>query len=212
VTAAGLAISEVLEKPGFLTTEAWTADLAPTNPHPTFEYEPLHLSRFAGNSRLPALTAQWHNPRYQTLTSTKELDQELQLHESPYDGFADLASALNVPVGLEDLNRRRFSEFVLIPPIELLFHLASEPHSELRDGELSLVLKAHPEVSTDKLKLGVKAFKQAGGPDRLTLSSASISRDDSGFLRVKHKLPASSVPRCRPEFGWNSMWRVLQVT
>ena len=97
-------------------------------------------------------------------------------------------------MGLEDLNRRRFSEFVLIPPIELLFHLASEPHSELRDGELSLVLKAHPEVSTDKLKLGVKAFKQAGGPDRLTLSSASISRDDSGFLRVKHKLPASSVP------------------
>jgi hypothetical protein len=193
-TAAGLAISEVLEKPGFLNAEAWTADLAPTNPHPTFEYEPLHLSRFAGNSRLPALTAQWHNPHYQTLTSTRELDQELQLHESPYDGFADLAAALNIPVGLDDLNRRRFSEFVLIPPIELLFHLASEPHSELRDGELSLVLKAHPEVSTDKLKLGVKAFNQAGAPDRLTLNSGSISRDDGGFFRAKHKLRSSSVP------------------
>ena len=193
ITEAELAISDILERPGFLTTERWTAGLAPTNPHLTFEFEPLHLSRFAGNSRLPALTAQWHNPHYQTLASTKELDQELELHESPYDGFADLASALNVPVGLDDLNRRRFSEFVLIPPVELQFHLAIEPRSELREGELSLVLKAHPQVSTDKLKLGVKAFKQVGPPDRLTLTSDTISRDENGLLRGKLKLPQEMV-------------------
>jgi len=193
-TEAELAVSEMLEKPGVLTTAAWTADLAPSNPHLTFEYEPLHPSRLAGNSRLPALTAHWHNPQYQTLVSTKELDQELQLHESPYDGLADLTAALNIPVGLDDLNRRRFSEFVLIPPVELLFHLANDPHSELRDGELSVVLKAHPGVSTDKIKVGVKAFRQAGAPDRLTIDGESISRDEQGFLRVKRKLPSAGVP------------------
>jgi hypothetical protein len=189
-----LAIAEVLERPGFVASEAWTAELARTNPHLSFEYEALHLNRFAGPTRLPALTAQWHNSQYRPLTSTKELDQELQLHESPSDGFADLAIALNIPVGLDDLNKRRFSEFVLIPPIELLFHLASEPHSELTSGELSLVFKSHPEVSTDKLRLGVKAFKQIGAPDRFTLNSASISRDEQGFLRVKHRLPSPNVP------------------
>jgi hypothetical protein len=160
VGSAELAIAEVLEKPGAVGVGTWKADLAPSNPNLSFEYEPLHLNRFAGPKRLPALTAQWHNPNYRTLASTKELDQELQLHESPYDGFADLAAALNIPVGLDDLNRRRFSEFVLIPPVELLFHVASEPHSELTNGELSLVFKAHPEFPTDKLRLGLKAYSE----------------------------------------------------
>jgi hypothetical protein len=194
VGSAELAIAEVLEKPGAVGVGTWKADLAPSNPNLSFEYEPLHLNRFAGPKRLPALTAQWHNPNYRTLASTKELDQELQLHESPYDGFADLAAALNIPVGLDDLNRRRFSEFVLIPPVELLFHVASEPHSELTNGELSLVFKAHPEFPTDKLRLGLKAYNQVGAPERLTLESAKISKDSEGFLRIKHKLPSPNVP------------------
>jgi hypothetical protein len=192
--SAELAIAEVLESPGVVASKAWTAELAPTNPHLTFEYEPLHPNRFAGPKRLPALTAHWFNSQYRTLTSTKELDQELHLHESPFDGFADLAAALNIPVGLDDLNRRRVSEFVLIPPVELVFQLTSDPHSELTNGELALVFKAHPDVRADKLRLGVKAFRQTGSPDRFTLNSADISRDAKGFLRIKHKLPSQNVP------------------
>jgi hypothetical protein len=83
---------------------------------------------------------------------------------------------------------------VLVPPVELLFDLSSEPHSELSKGELSLVLKAHPALATDKLRLGVKAFPQRGAADRFTLDSAGIIRDAEGYLRVKHTLSSPDVP------------------
>jgi hypothetical protein len=190
--AAELAIAEALERPGSVASDAWTAELAPTNPNLTFEYEALHLNRFAGPKRLPALTAQWHNSQYRPLTSTKQLDQELQLHESPFDGFADLANALNIPVGLDDLNKRRFSEFVVIPPIELLFNLANEPHSELTNGELSLVFKAHPEVSTARLRLGLTRRKKRR-------STPGPSASPAAYLRVRL-------------FGWRRRWPASSTT
>jgi hypothetical protein len=193
-TSADRAVTEVLETPGTMRRGDWVAELAPSVNHLSFEYEALHLGRFAGPRRLPALTAHWHNQYYQTLTSTKQLDQELQLHETPFDGFADLASALNIPVGLDDLNRRRFSEFVLLSPVELIFDLNVRTHSELKHGELSLVLKAHPAVPTDTLRLGVKALKQKGSPDRFILNSGDIARDAEGLLRVNNKLSSPDVP------------------
>jgi hypothetical protein len=193
-TSAGQAVAEVLDNPGTVRSGDWVAELAPSVGHLSFEYEALHLGRLAGPKRLPALTAHWHNPNYRTLTTTKLLDQELQLHETPFDGFADLAAALNIPAGLDDLNKRRFSEFVLAPPVELMFDLNSKSHTELKNGELALILKAHPAIQTDRLRLGVKAFKQKGAPDRFTLNSSEIARDAEGVLRIKKKLPSPDAP------------------
>jgi hypothetical protein len=173
---AAAAIVEILASPEVLKAAAWTINLAPTIKHLQFEYESLHLDRFAGPKRLAALTARWSHPHYQTIqaSETKRIDQELQLHEQPFDGFADLALALNIPVGFDELNKRRFPEFVLVPPVELLFDASKEPHCELKNGELSLVIEAQPALSPDKLRIGVKAFKQKGLPERLTLNSAEV--------------------------------------
>jgi hypothetical protein len=102
--AAAAAIAEIGASPEIMKTAAWTVNLAPTIKHLQFEYESLHPDRFAGPRRLPALTAYWTNPRYQTIqaSETKRIDQELQLNEQPFDGFADLALAMNIPVGFDD--------------------------------------------------------------------------------------------------------------
>jgi hypothetical protein len=190
------ALNEIRDGAELLQSDTWSAPLAPTMKHLTFEYESLHPERFSGPKRLPALTAAWHNPQYVTVSAArmKEIDQELQLHREPFDGFADLALALNTPVGFDELNKRRFSEFVLIAPIDLLLDNSNEAHSSLKDGELSLVLKAHPALSPDQLKLGVKAFRQKGVPDRFTLPSGELVRASDGLLRTKFKLPSSDVP------------------
>lgn len=157
-------IAELLESPGRVSIDGLDVELAPSTLHLSFEYEPLHLNRFAGPSRLPSLTMYWGNQQYRTFAETKQLDQELQLHHTPFDGFADLAQAMVIPVSFDDLNKRRFSELVLLPPVALLFDLNSEPRSVLSNGELSLVLKAHPALEADQLRLGIKAFRQRGGP------------------------------------------------
>jgi hypothetical protein len=194
--AATAAIAEILSSPETMKAAAWTANLAPTIKHLQFEYESLHPDRFAGPKRIPALTASWFNQQYRTIptSETKNIDQELQLHEQPFDGFADLALNLNIPVGFDELNKRRFSEFVLISPVELLLDMSKEPHSELKNGELSLVVQAQPALSPDILRFGVKAFKQKGLPERLTLNSADVLRDAEGFLRTKHKLSSAEIP------------------
>jgi hypothetical protein len=190
------AISEMRDAPHILKSDSWTAMLAPTSEHLTFEYESLHPQRFAGPKRLPSLTASWHNQNYVQMSPSevKAIDQELQLHEEPYDGFADLALALNVPVGFDELNKRRFAEVVLISPIELMSDPKTEPHSELTRGKLSLVLKAHPALTPDQLQLGIKALKQKGGPDRFTLPGDALSRDAEDLLRGKVNLAAPDVP------------------
>src|SRR4051812_1035164 len=50
-------ITELLQHPGRIDVDGSNLELGPTTQHLRFEYEPLHLSRFAGPSRLPALTA-----------------------------------------------------------------------------------------------------------------------------------------------------------
>lgn len=194
--AVTTAITGILASPETMKAAAWTANLAPSIKHLRFEYENLHLDRFAGPKRLPALTASWFNSQYRTLQAgeTKRIDQELQLHTQPFDGFADLALSLNIPVGFDELNKRRFSEFVLVSPVDLLFDMSKEPHSELKQGELSLVLQAPPALSPEKLQLGVKAFKQKGLPERLTLNSTEVLRDAEGYLRIKHKLSTAEIP------------------
>jgi hypothetical protein len=194
--AAAAAIADILTSPETMKTEAWTVNLAPTIKHLQFEYESLHLDRFAGPRRLPALTAYWGNSRYRTIQAgeTKRIDQELQLHKQPFDGFVDLALALNIPVGFDELNKRRFSEFVLISPVDLIWDVSKEPRSELRNGELSLVMQTQPALSPDKLRIGVKAFKQKGLPERLTLNSAEVVRYPDGFLRTKHTLSSTDIP------------------
>jgi hypothetical protein len=187
-------IAELLESPGRVLIDDFNVELGPSTKHLSFEYEPLHLSRFAGASRLPALTADWFNQNYRTFAETKQLDQELQRHDTPYDGFSDLALALGIPVGFDDLNKRRFSEVVLLPPVGLLVDATDQPRSELSKGELSLVLKAHPALPAERLRVGVKAFQQRGAPDRFTLDNAGISRDAEGFLCVKQTLSSPDVP------------------
>ncbi|MFY9958095.1 hypothetical protein [Bradyrhizobium sp.] len=85
---AAAAIVEILASPEVMKAAAWTINLAPTIKHLQFEYESLHLDRFAGPKRLPALTARWSNPHYQTIqeSETKRIDQELQRMSSPLTG------------------------------------------------------------------------------------------------------------------------------
>ncbi|MET4443252.1 hypothetical protein ABIB75_001515 [Bradyrhizobium sp. GM2.2] len=187
-------ITELLQHPGRIDVDGSNLELGPTTQHLRFEYEPLHLSRFAGPSRLPALTAYWHNQNYRTFAYTKELDQELQRYESPYDGFADLAGALGIPVGFDDLNKRRFSEVVLLTPALLHVDANENPRSELSKGELSLVLKAHPDFEPAEVRFGIKAFRQRDVPDRFTIESRAVERDPEGFLRAKHTLSSPDVP------------------
>jgi hypothetical protein len=71
---------------------------------------------------------------------------------------------------------------------------SKEPRSELKNGELSLVMQAQLALTPDKLRFGVKAFKQKGLPERLTLNSAEVVRDADGFLRTNHKLSSTDVP------------------
>ncbi|MFY9958094.1 hypothetical protein [Bradyrhizobium sp.] len=66
--------------------------------------------------------------------------------------------------------------------------------SELKNVELSLVIEVQPALSPDKLRIGVKAFKQKGLPERLTLNSAEVLRDADGLLRTKHKLSSADIP------------------
>jgi hypothetical protein len=186
------ALMSVEETPGSFESNLWKADLGASNL--SFEYEPLHPARFAGPARLPALTVHWFNYRYEPLTWTKELDQELQLADTPFDGFGDLAAAMSIPVGLEELNKRRLSEFILLPPVELLFDFAKQPHSQLKNGELTVVLKAHPAVTSEKLRLGVKAFRQRNVPERVTLDSSKIARGPDGYLRIEHTFSSPDVP------------------
>ncbi len=83
------ALNEMRDGAELLKTDTWSAPLAPTMKHLTFEFESLHPERFSGPRRLPALTAAWHNQNYVTMSATrmKEIDQELQLHREPFDGF-----------------------------------------------------------------------------------------------------------------------------
>jgi hypothetical protein len=191
---SGRIIAELLENPGRVSIGDFGADLGPSVQHLTFEYEPLHLNRFAGASRLPALTVAWFNQHYRPFSGAKQLDQELQRHDEPFDGFADLALALGIPVGFDDLNKRRFSEVVLLPPVGVLVDANENPRSELNKGELSLVLRAHPALPMENLRVGVKAIPQRGLPDRFTLDSASFTRDTAGLLRAKHALSSQDVP------------------
>lgn len=55
--AMAAAIDEVSDSPGAVGFEQWSAKLAPKGSHLHFEYESLHLDRFAGPRRLHALTA-----------------------------------------------------------------------------------------------------------------------------------------------------------
>ena len=194
--AIAAAISEISTAPDILRTSSWSAKLAPTVGHLSFEYESVHPDRFAGPKRLPALVASWLNQKYRPMSQgqTKHIDQELQLNEQPFDGFADLALALNVPAGFDDLNKRHLSEFVLIPPIDVVFDPKETPHSELKDGELSLVLKAQSSFAPEQLRLGIKAFRQKGVPERLTLKEGEVIRGTDGYLRATHKLASSEVP------------------
>jgi len=187
-------LSDLSDQPEIVRSIGWSASLAPTAKHLQFEYESLHPDRFAGPKRLPALTAHWTNPHYKTLTAAqvKLIDHELQLYREPYDGFGDLAAALNIPTGLDELNKRRFSEFVLISPVELLLDSSKDPCSQLRNGALSLVMAAPPALSPENLRVGVKAFRQKGAPERLTL--APVARGPDGLLRLEHNLSTSDVP------------------
>jgi len=188
------AIKELMQHPGRMLVDGENLELAPTSHHLSFDYEPLHLSRFAGPGRLPALTVYWNNQHYQPFVRTKELDQELQRYETPYDGFADLAGALGIPVGFDDLDKKRFSEVVLLTPGTLQVDASENPRSELSKGDLSLILKAHQEFAPEEVKFGIKAFQQKGAPDRFTIDSALVERDAEGFLRAKHTLSSPDVP------------------
>jgi hypothetical protein len=120
VREVATAIAKILNAPEVMEADAWSAKLAPTAAHLSFEYESLHLDRFSGPKRLPALTASWLNQNYTTIKPAKAklIDQELQLHREPFDGFVDLAAALNIPMALDDLNKRSVSEFVLASPVD----------------------------------------------------------------------------------------------
>jgi hypothetical protein len=190
------AIAEIRGASEVVNAVRWSIKLAPTAGHLQFEYESLHPDRFAGPKRLPALTALWTNTNYRTLRAaeTKAIDQELQLHREPFDGFADLAVALNIPLGFDELNKRRVSEFVLISPVELLLDRSKEPYSDLKNGQLSLVLRAPPNLTPEKLRFGVKAFRQKDQPERLTLDSGATVCGADGLLRLEHKLSTPDVP------------------
>jgi hypothetical protein len=188
-------IAELQEAPGYLKTEEWSARIG-LSPHLHFAYESLHPDRFSGPRRLPALTVSLFNTNYRPFSpmQLKKIDQELQLHEQPFDGIADLAQTLNLPVSFDELNKQRFSEYVLVSPVDLLFDLKTEPHSDLKNGELSLVLKGHPALPPNKLRLGVRAFRQKTPPERFTISDGQLRSDPDGLMRCSVKLATADVP------------------
>jgi hypothetical protein len=189
------ALAEMRDKPEEINGGGWHFKLSPHNDLLEVEYENLHPARFPGPKRLPAVTLRWTNESYRELSDEiKAIDQELQTYAEPFDGFVDLASTLSIPLGFDELNRRRVSETVLLPPVDLLYDRNTEPHSDLRGGVLSLVLRISPEVSPINLRFGIKAFRPKDQPERLTVNGGTAVVGDDGLLRLEHRLSTSDAP------------------
>lgn len=182
------AIEAALAEPNTMEFESWQGTFAPLGGiGTTYEYERLHLARFPGPRRLPALTATFQN--HLTFPSIKELDQELKAYSLPFDGVTDLLLEVGLPIPIDDLFNRHLRETVIIPPIDVLFDPAGALNSTFSNRQLLLVLTSHPNIDIAKIKFGVKTFHRTNPPGRYALRSEEITVDQAGYIRVNHETP-----------------------
>jgi hypothetical protein len=188
--SASKAVEEALDDPMGASTETWTARLKEdTRVGLKLDYERLHPVRMAGPKRTPALIV---TPSKQTawrFPTIKELDQELQSHSVPYDGLTDLLFDLGVPVQLAELEQKPLVELILIAPVSV------DESSRLQSGKMSLAITMPPRFEPSKLRVGIKAFRPARPPLRLSLTGDQLSwASDGSAKRAVYEADFADVP------------------
>jgi hypothetical protein len=162
-------------------------------------FERNSLARTAGPMRSPALVINKNLGGVQasTFPPSEQLDHELLTSEQPFDGLLDLFTELAVPDVNQILSGSR-AEIVVLPPAVLHFAPAGQPFTKgtcLQQGKLSIVIRAHPDVRCDKLRIGTKLF-----PSTLPIRRTShVLPHDSwtegeDFIEGRLELAASDVP------------------
>jgi hypothetical protein len=156
-------------------------------------------ARSAGPMRSPALVIKKDLAGIQAgaFPPTEQLDHELLTAEKPFDGLFDLVAELAVPDVNQILSSCR-AEIIVFPPARLHLAPAGEPFTKgtcLRQGKLSIVISAHPEVRRDKLRIGAKLFPSAPPLRR----SSHVLHDDAwtesgDYIEGRLELEASDVP------------------
>jgi hypothetical protein len=190
-------LEATLADPTSFNCENWTASLkAGEHPGLEFDHERLYPARLPGPRRPPTLTITDPECPARAFPSIKELDQELLRHSTPYDGLSDLLLELGIPIPIGEIGKKPVSEIILLPPSEIFFSM-SPPSSIIKNGKLSLVITAHPEIDKKKLRIGIKTFPaDNSGIGRISFQGNDLVWDEevAEFARGTHTIDVPNVP------------------
>jgi hypothetical protein len=188
--SAAVAINDALARPHEIQGEHWTAALAPDSIPLNYNYQRLYPSRMPGPSRLPSLLVTASPTQRPDFPPIEALDLELLAHTTPFESLAELLIELKVPIDATQITQDSFAELILLPPA------AIDQSSCIDNGELKLDLIAHPNLDTQKLRIGFKSYpSNSQTVQRFSVKGEELPwSDDGSVIRARYSSEVPDTP------------------